>query len=170
MPLFVENQKKSTWTPPSRERDTAASPADESRYGGAAPDSREADVSSARALPYPEDSSGWQGSRSDVHGPPPPIPGVLAVDLVGYDGRQAVGDFGWTLTLTDRTTGWIELGPVHTNAEVHVVAALESYLHGYLGRGSHLSAVGHRHPAVTAPWEDKSGCLLGAVTRQTISL
>ncbi|HEY5000308.1 MAG TPA: hypothetical protein VII15_00580 [Candidatus Cryosericum sp.] len=37
--------------------------------------------------------------------PPLPIPGVLAVDLVGHDGGQAVGDFGWTLTVTDCTTG-----------------------------------------------------------------
>ncbi|MBA4365093.1 MAG: hypothetical protein C0398_03675 [Coprothermobacter sp.] len=36
--------------------------------------------------------------------PPLSIPGVLAVDLVGHDGGQAVGDFGWTLTVTDCTT------------------------------------------------------------------
>lgn len=33
------------------------------------------------------------------------IPGALAVDLVLHDGKQAVGDFNWTLTVTDQTTG-----------------------------------------------------------------
>ena len=42
--------------------------------------------------------------------PPPDIPGVLAVDLVGHDGGQAAGDFGWTLTVTDCPTGWTEAG------------------------------------------------------------
>lgn len=32
------------------------------------------------------------------------IPGVLAVDLVGHDGGRVVGDFGWTLTVTDCTS------------------------------------------------------------------
>jgi hypothetical protein len=32
------------------------------------------------------------------------IPGVLAVDLMGHDGGRAVGDFGWTLTVTDCTS------------------------------------------------------------------
>ena len=32
------------------------------------------------------------------------IPGVLAVDLVGHDGGWAVGDFGYTFTVTDCTS------------------------------------------------------------------
>src|SRR5450830_1064098 len=66
--------------------------------------------------------------------PPMEIPGALAVDLVGHDGGQAVDDFGWTLTVTDCTTGWTETGAVRTKAEVYVVAALESCLHRYPGR------------------------------------
>ena len=63
--------------------------------------------------------------------PPLDIPGALAVDLVGHDGGQAVGDFNWTLTVTDRSTGWTEAGAVRTKAEVYVVAALESCLRRY---------------------------------------
>jgi transposase InsO family protein len=62
------------------------------------------------------------------------IPGALAVDLVGHDGGQAAGDFNWTLTVTDQTTGWTEAGAVRTKAEIYVVAALESCLHRYPGK------------------------------------
>src|SRR5450756_1406641 len=65
--------------------------------------------------------------------PPLPIPGVPPVDLVGRGGGQAVGDFGWTLTVTDRSTGWTGAGAVRTNAEVVVVAALASCLRRYPG-------------------------------------
>jgi len=68
------------------------------------------------------------------------IPGALAVDLVGHDGGQAVGDFNWTLTVTDRSTGWTEAGAVRTKAEVHVVAALESCLRRYPGKVISLHA------------------------------
>ena len=43
-------------------------------------------------------------------------------------------DFGWTLTVTDCTTGWAEAGAVRTKAEIYVVAALELCLHRYPGR------------------------------------
>jgi transposase InsO family protein len=72
--------------------------------------------------------------------PPLDIPGVLAVDLVGHDGGQAVGDFGWTLTITDCTTGWTEAGAVRTKAEVYVVAAIESCLRRYPGKVLSLHA------------------------------
>ena len=72
--------------------------------------------------------------------PPLDIPGALAVDLVGHDGGQAVGDFGWTLTVTDQTTGWAEAGAVRTKAEVYVVAALESCLRRYPGKVISLHA------------------------------
>jgi transposase InsO family protein len=66
--------------------------------------------------------------------PPLDLPGALAVDLVGHDGGHAVDDFGWTLTVTDCTTGWTEAGAVRTKAEIYVVAALESCLRRYPGR------------------------------------
>ena len=72
--------------------------------------------------------------------PPLDIPGALAVDLVGHDGGQAVGDFNWTLTVTDRSTGWTEAGAVRTKAEIYVVAALESCLHRYPGKVISLHA------------------------------
>jgi len=62
------------------------------------------------------------------------IPGALAVDLMGHDGGQAVRDFNWTLTVTDRSIGWTEVGAVRTNAEVYVVADLASCLRRYLGK------------------------------------
>ncbi len=72
--------------------------------------------------------------------PPLLIPGVLAVDLVGHDGGQAVDDFNWTLTVTDCTTGWTEAGAARTKAEVYVVAALETCLQRYPGRVVSLHA------------------------------
>jgi transposase InsO family protein len=72
--------------------------------------------------------------------PPLDIPGALAVDLVGHDGGQAAGDFNWTLTVTDQTTGWTEAGAVRTKAEIYVVAALESCLHRYPGKVVSLHA------------------------------
>jgi len=62
------------------------------------------------------------------------------VDLVGHDGGQAVGDFNWTLTVTDRSTGWTEAGAVRTKAEIYVVAALESCLRRYPGKVISLHA------------------------------
>jgi transposase InsO family protein len=72
--------------------------------------------------------------------PPLDIPGVLCVDLVGHDGGRAVDDFGWTLTVTDCTTGWTEAGAVRTKAEIYVVAALESCLRRYPGKAISLHA------------------------------
>lgn len=72
--------------------------------------------------------------------PPLDVPGALAVDLVGHDGGQAAGDFNWTLTVTDRSTGWTEAGAVRTKAEVYVVAALESCLRRYPGKVISLHA------------------------------
>jgi len=72
--------------------------------------------------------------------PPLDVPGALAVHLVGHDGGQAVGDFNWTLTVTDRSTGWTEAGAVQTKAEIYVVAALESCLRRYPGRVISLHA------------------------------
>jgi len=106
------------------------------RLGGGMPlfvENPTAHVPSPWALSYPEHPSRWQNSRSDRHGPSPPllIPGVLAVDLVGHDGGQVMGDFGWTLTVTDCTTRRPQAGTVRTKAEIYVVAALESCLHRY---------------------------------------
>src|SRR5450830_1865738 len=66
-------------------------------------------------------------------GASPGYPRCPGVDLVGHDGGQAVGDFNWTLTVTDRSTGWTEGGAVRTKAEIYVVAALESCLRRYPG-------------------------------------
>jgi len=128
------------WASLSGGRDPVASPADESYHHRTAPGNREADVPSARDLPYAEYPSGGRIPIQTCMDPPLDIPGVLAVDLVGHDGGQAVGDFNWTLTVTDRTTGWTEAGAVRTKAEVVVVAALESCLRRYPGRVISLHA------------------------------
>src|SRR5450756_2413961 len=73
-------------------------------------------------------------------GASPGYPRCPGVDLVGHDGGQAVGDFNWTLTVTDRSTGWTEAGAVRTKAEVYVVAALESCLRQYPGQVISLHA------------------------------
>ena len=85
-----------------------------------------------RMLPYP------RGVFGGVL--PLDVLGVLAVDLVGHDGGQAVGDFNWTLTVTDCTTGWTEAGAVRTKAEIYVVAALETCLRRYPGQVISLHA------------------------------
>jgi hypothetical protein len=56
------------------------------------------------------------------------------VDLVGHEGGLAVKDFTWTLTVTNRSTGWTEGGAVRTKAEIYVIAALASCLRRYPGR------------------------------------
>jgi len=53
---------------------------------------------------------------------------------------EGVGDFGWTLTVTDCTTGWAEVGAVRTKAEAYVLVALASRLHRH--PGGHLPAFG----------------------------
>jgi len=68
------------------------------------------------------------------------LPGALAVDLVAHDGGRAVDDFGWTLTVTDCTTGWTEAGAVRTKAEIYVVAAIESCLRRHPGKVISLHA------------------------------
>src|SRR5450756_2100871 len=73
-------------------------------------------------------------------GASPGYPRCPGVDLVGHDGGQAVGDFNWTLTVTDRSTGWTEGGAVRTKAEIYVVAALESCLRRYPGQVISLHA------------------------------
>jgi transposase InsO family protein len=55
-------------------------------------------------------------------------PGYVEVDLVSHDGGKATGDHCYTLTVTDRCTGWTEIVPVPNRAQVHVFAALTGVL------------------------------------------
>jgi transposase InsO family protein len=55
-------------------------------------------------------------------------PGYVEVDLVSHDGGRATGDHCYTLTVTDRCTGWTEIVPVPSRAQVYVVAALTGVL------------------------------------------
>lgn len=51
-------------------------------------------------------------------------PGFVEIDLVGHEGGDANGDFGWSLTVTDIATGWTEVRSVRNKAARHVFAAL----------------------------------------------
>ena len=51
-------------------------------------------------------------------------PGQMEVDLVSHDGGKATGDHCYTLTVTDRCSGWTEIVPVPNRAQVYVFDAL----------------------------------------------
>lgn len=55
-------------------------------------------------------------------------PGYVEVDLVSQDGGPATGDHCYTLTVTDRCSGWTEIVPVPSRAQVYVFAALTTIL------------------------------------------
>ncbi len=55
-------------------------------------------------------------------------PGQVEVDLVSHDGGKATGDHCYTLTVTDRCTGWTEIVPVPSRAQVYVFEALTTVL------------------------------------------
>jgi hypothetical protein len=50
--------------------------------------------------------------------------GYLEVDLVSHSGEIAAGEWIWTLTATDRSTGWTERVPVMGHGQATVLAAL----------------------------------------------
>ena len=47
---------------------------------------------------------------------------------VSHDGGKATGDHCYTLTVTDRCSGWTEIAPVPSRAQVFVFAALTTVL------------------------------------------
>jgi hypothetical protein len=113
----------SPWTSPSGGRDTAASPADESCHDPPAPGRGEADVSSARALPYSEHPSGWQDSHSDMHGPlrwtSPASPhgpgGSLRRSMTVNLSCWSSSAFGWRLSCHHPSCGrWTRNGTART--------------------------------------------------------
>lgn len=53
-------------------------------------------------------------------------PGFLEIDLVGHDGGQASGDFGYTLDTTDVATGWTEPRAVKNRASKWTFEALNT--------------------------------------------
>ena len=52
------------------------------------------------------------------------VPGFVEIDLVGHEGGDNNGDFGWSLTVTDIATGWTEIRSVRNKAAKHVFIAL----------------------------------------------
>jgi hypothetical protein len=52
------------------------------------------------------------------------VPGFVEIDLVGHEGGDNNGDFGWSLTVTDIATGWTEIRSVRNKAAKHVFLAL----------------------------------------------
>jgi hypothetical protein len=53
------------------------------------------------------------------------VPGFVEIDLVSHDGGRAVGEHGWTLTVTDIATGWTENRSLPSKALKWVMAALD---------------------------------------------
>jgi hypothetical protein len=56
------------------------------------------------------------------------VPGYVEVDLVSHDGGKAAGDHCYTLTVTDRCSGWTAIVPVPSRAQVYVFEALTHVL------------------------------------------
>jgi transposase InsO family protein len=52
-------------------------------------------------------------------------PGFVEIDLVGHEGGNAVGEFCFTLTVTDVATGWTINRSVPNKAAIHVAQAME---------------------------------------------
>ncbi|HEX7607846.1 MAG TPA: DDE-type integrase/transposase/recombinase [Candidatus Cryosericum sp.] len=55
-------------------------------------------------------------------------PGYVEVDLVSHGGGKVAGDRCYTLTVTDRCSGWTEIVPVSSHAQAYVFAALTTAL------------------------------------------
>ncbi|WP_236641089.1 integrase catalytic domain-containing protein [Glutamicibacter sp. HZAU] len=52
------------------------------------------------------------------------VPGFVEIDLVGHEGGHSHGEFCFTLTVTDISTGWTVNRSVRNKAQKHVFAAL----------------------------------------------
>ncbi|MGP9608347.1 hypothetical protein ACT3UA_15510 [Glutamicibacter sp. 363] len=52
------------------------------------------------------------------------VPGFVEIDLVGHEGGNSHGEFCFTLTVTDISTGWTVNRSVRNKAQKHVFEAL----------------------------------------------
>ena len=52
-------------------------------------------------------------------------PGLMEVDLVAHCGGSAVGDYCYTLTMTDVCTGWTECVAIPNRSQIAVIAGIE---------------------------------------------
>ena len=53
------------------------------------------------------------------------VPGFVEIDLVGHEGGNSLGEFCFTLTITDICTGWTETRSVKNKAQKWVFAAIK---------------------------------------------
>ncbi|MHA7292240.1 DDE-type integrase/transposase/recombinase, partial [Arthrobacter sp. MDT3-24] len=53
------------------------------------------------------------------------LPGFVEIDLVGHEGGNSRGEFCFTLTITDISTGWTETRSVRNKAQKWVFAAIK---------------------------------------------
>ncbi len=60
--------------------------------------------------------------------------GSLEIDLVFHCGESAAGDFTYTLTATEITTGWTELRVIQNRAQVWSVSALKEIVNSVMPR------------------------------------
>lgn len=53
-------------------------------------------------------------------------PGYIEADLVAHSGSECIGEFFYTLTMTDVATGWTELAPLKTKGQTDTLLNIKS--------------------------------------------
>lgn len=53
-------------------------------------------------------------------------PGFIEADLVAHSGSECIGEFFYTLTMTDVSTGWTELAPLRTKGQAETLVNIKS--------------------------------------------
>jgi hypothetical protein len=53
-------------------------------------------------------------------------PGFIEADLVAHSGSECIGEFFYTLTMTDVSTGWTEMAPLRTKGQGETLVNIKS--------------------------------------------
>jgi hypothetical protein len=53
-------------------------------------------------------------------------PGFIEADLVAHSGSECIGEFFYTLTMTDVSTGWTEMAPLRTKGQAETLVNIKS--------------------------------------------
>lgn len=53
-------------------------------------------------------------------------PGFIEADLVAHSGSESMGEFFYTLTMTDVSTGWTEMAPLRTKGQAETLVNIKS--------------------------------------------
>lgn len=54
------------------------------------------------------------------------LPGFMEADLVAHSGSECAGEFMYTLTMTDVSTGWTEMAPLRAKGQAETLASIKS--------------------------------------------